>query len=96
MKTVDLTHRKLRSAMTVAQLREALEGYADNAIVLFTCDYGDHYHTQQALPIEEVVLTELDWKIVVESAYSQSGLAVEDIDERDEEVGPSKDFVILR
>lgn len=67
--------RKLENALTVRELIECLENLPDNAVVLFTCDYGDHCHTEQALPVSHVdQLSEPD--TIVESGYSHSGLKV--------------------
>lgn len=63
--------------ITVAKLIDMLQGEDPDALVVFTCDYGDYHHTQQALAIdgnfEEVVLEK--------SAYSHSGFAVATDDE---------------
>jgi hypothetical protein len=75
-------------SITVRELRQALFEVEDqDAMVVFTSDYGDIGHTQQVHPIsgdvEEVALEE--------SAYSRSGWAIrsdEDYDEdRDEPEG---------
>lgn len=73
---------RMLKTITVAQLRALLEGENDDALVVFTCDYGDYHHTEQAVglrgDVEEVLLEE--------SAYSQSGFAVsKDPDELDDD-----------
>ena len=85
---------KLKRAMTVAELKDLLENYDEEAVVVFVCDYGDHSHTQQALLIESA--EELNSSDFHESAYSNSGIAQnrsnddfdkeveEDVDEEDE------------
>lgn len=78
-------------AMTVRDLIEALEGADPDARVLFVCNYGDYSNTQQALPVEEVV-ADCSLANLATSAYSQSGLAiVEDGDEEEDEDGFPKD-----
>lgn len=76
-------HRALRSAMSVRELREQLEGYDDDAPVLFVCDYGDYCHTQQALPVGEIV--ETDASYFADSGYSKSGLAFHEEEDEDDE-----------
>jgi hypothetical protein len=83
--------RELRNALTVKQLIETLEGEDPDAIVVFACDYGDHSHTQQALPVESA---EMLYDKIRESAYSQSGLAICDEDEDDD--GEDQKVVVLR
>jgi hypothetical protein len=87
--------RKLRNALTVAQLIKQLQSEPPDAVVLFTCDYGDITHTRQALPVKRV--DEIDsCEFIEESAYSQSGLALQDGDEDEPDIGPTEEtFVIL-
>lgn len=73
MKTVE---RKLRNALTVRDLIVMLEDMPSDAPVLFACDYGDYHHTQQALPI--VTAVQLRMGNLSESAYSRSGIALND------------------
>ena len=40
--------------MTVSDLIAALQGFDDDAIVMFCYDYGDHWHTNVANAINEV------------------------------------------
>ena len=78
MRTITSENRSLRNACTVADLIAELESMDQDAIVLFACDYGDYHHTQQALPVASV--QELsDEEVLVESAYSRSGLAIEEV-----------------
>jgi hypothetical protein len=62
--------------LTVAQLIEELQEMEPDAVVLFTCDYGDHCHTRQALPIESVEASEQ--RRLSKSGYSHSGIAFKD------------------
>lgn len=84
MKTVGSEHRQLRRAMTVASLIEALQEMPEDAVVVFSCDYGDYHHTMQALPVTEIEVLQ-DSEVMVESAYSQSGLAIETVDSDDDD-----------
>jgi hypothetical protein len=92
--------RCLRGAVTVAELRNALDGYPDDARVVFVCDYGDYSHTQQALPVREVTTSDEEGTCLAPSAYSQSGLAMYE-DDPDDDGGagppaPPAPFVIFR
>ncbi|MCR4301814.1 MAG: hypothetical protein NUV51_09405 [Sulfuricaulis sp.] len=73
--------------ITVGQLIEALQDQDPEAQVVFSTDYGDHSHTEQALPLrgrcESVTITK--------SAYSNSGFAIAEPDEDDDE--PTDTFV---
>ena len=62
----------------IAMLEDTREIYGGNTPVFMTADYGDYYHTTQALPIMDV-----DSGDIEESGYSNSGFAVSD--EEDEE-----------
>lgn len=68
-------------SMTAGQLRKAMEGLDQDARVFFVCDYGDYHHTQQALPVEDMLDAEMGH--LGTTAYSQSGLCVRG-DEGDE------------
>lgn len=72
---------------TVLQLRNLLADYDDNQLVAFSSDYGDHCHTEQALPIEGYA----ELKLISESGYSESGYAVLD-EEPDAEERELDDF----
>jgi len=66
--------------LTVEQLIEELQAlpeHAKKAYVVFGCDYGDHCHTTQALPVETVRTLDYGTETVMESAYSHSGLKLE-------------------
>ena len=84
MSTVE---RKLSHGTTVADLISELEGLPQDAVVLFACDYGDHCHTTQALPIERIVAR--DSNSLYESAYSNSGVALRDESEDDDNRKPA-------
>lgn len=71
--------RTLNESVTVGELRAMLEDHDEESLVVFICDYGDHCHTQQALPIKSAEqLSSDDFRT---SGYSQSGIAM--IEERD-------------
>ena len=99
MKPIPADHRTLTRGMTVAALIRELETFPDDAIVCFACDYGDYHHTEQCLPVETADEVQCD-EALVESAYSRSGLAVEQIDYEDEDDAvtdqPGFNVVILR
>ena len=74
--------RTLQQGMTVSDLIEELKNQEEDAIVVFGCDYGDHCHTTQALPVQTVThLSDGDEvgnaQRIEESGYSQSGLSVQ-------------------
>lgn len=89
---------RINSAFTKKQLLEELEFIDDDALVLFVCDYGDHHHTQQALPVSEA--EEMLVRDLSTSAYSHSGVALPDDDPDDEPSEPDdyadQPIVILR
>jgi len=89
---------QLEAAYTVRNLRQALEGLPDDAPVLFVCDYGDYHHTQQALPVGE--LLEVYTSDLGETAYSNSGICLlEDREPQDEPAEEEEDagpVLILR
>lgn len=70
--------REIRQALertiSVRDLIGELESCDPDARVLLVADYGDYHHTQQALPVLDVVECPSD--ILYESAYSHSGVAV--------------------
>jgi hypothetical protein len=90
--------------MTVRDLIEELEGHDPDALVVFSTSYGDYNRTMQALPIESV--DELDaCEIIADSAYSQSGMSIENafesglFDDEDDTVNvphPECGVVVLR
>jgi hypothetical protein len=79
------------STMTVAQLRQELERFDDDALVVFANDYGDRSHTMQIGGIETV-------------SESKSGFALphedEDGDDDDDSESESDDerplYVVLK
>lgn len=75
--------------ITVAELIEILQEAEPTARVIFSTDYGDHTHTEQALPlcgeIEEVLITK--------TAYSNSGFAIVDAED---ETGPEETYLVIR
>jgi hypothetical protein len=62
--------------ITVAQLRDLLDGQPDDMEVIFTTDYGDYSRTPQALALRG----EVDTVTIEKSAYSNSGFAIQDSD----------------
>jgi hypothetical protein len=92
--------RVLSRGLTAAQLIEALSEMSPDAVPLFVLDYGDYCHTQQALPVTEVRGME-EAEVIQESAYSKSGLALEEVDDDEKytaaaEKGGRPNVVILR
>lgn len=75
--------RRLRGSITVADMRQALVGLPDEAILALVSDYGDRSHTAQLLPIEVVKPVSEAW--IAESGYSESGLRLRSSDEEIEE-----------
>jgi hypothetical protein len=84
--------RTVGRALTAAELIEALGAVPPEARVVFVCDYGDYCHTQQALPVRDVTDLEEEGGRLVESAYSQSGVALDrpDPDDDDEDDDPDE------
>lgn len=74
--------------LTVGELRDLLEDYDEEALVVFTTDYGDYHRTQQALPLRGEVEEDVE---VVESAYSNSGYRLVDADEEDADDADEED-----
>lgn len=70
--------KNLRS-ITVEELIALLQDQDPEARVIFSTDYGDHCHTEQALPLRG----EVDTVTVTESAYSNSGFMIAEADEGD-------------
>jgi len=77
-------------SMTVGELRELLDGQDDEALVVFTSDYGDHCHTRQVHLLDGV----LDETLVEKGAYSDSGWIVAS-DEDDEPSGTKVAVLVL-
>src|SRR5688572_5391598 len=88
--TGDRTMARQFRTITVEHLRELLEDQADEALVIFTTDYGDHSHTPQALPLEG----EIEEVTISESAYSNSRWAIDEDDDEDQEEAKQKYLVI--
>lgn len=88
--------RTLRT-ITKRELIERLEDSdaPDDALVIFSTDYGDRGNTQQALGISG----EIEEVLIHESAYSNSGFAIaedeDDLDEDDLETNDAK-YVVIR
>ena len=79
MRIITNAHHKIGHSLTVKELRDELENFPDDAVVLIVSDYGDHCHTQQAQPIESI--DELGCsEVLEESAYSHSGIALREVD----------------
>ena len=77
MKTLDAQiARTLATAMTVGQLREALEGLDDAMPVVMAANYGDLAGTTQALPLLDGSVREQ--KDLRTTAYSRSGVAIDE------------------
>lgn len=60
------------NTITVAELIERLRCEDQDALVIFSTDYGDRCHTQQALPLRG----EMEEVSIKRSGYSESGFAV--------------------
>lgn len=92
--------RTLRSALTVGELITELQRLPADSVPVFVCDYGDHCHTQQALPVRSVRAPENAEYLADCPGYSQSGVALRERDEEDLEDGEPapgdyRDFVIF-
>lgn len=85
--------------ITVGELKALLEDEDQDAIVVFTTDYGDYHHTEQALPLKGEVESYDDARLVVKkSGYSNSGFEFredEDADD-DSEEGELIGVVVIR
>ncbi len=66
--------------MTKRELFKELEGYDDDAEVHFVYDYGDHWHTSIASPVDEADMGDIAW-----SDY-HSDYKVVDAEEHDDDV----------
>lgn len=70
------------TTMTTITVRELIDRLGDedpDARVVFGADYGDHCHTEQALPIRGYV----EAATITPSAYSGSGYAIGEPDDDD-------------
>lgn len=87
----------LQGALTVRELIEQLEGYADDALVVFADDYGDYGHTTQALPVRLVEELDEYSERLETTAYSASEVSIatkeDEEDEEGEEVAQDDEFV---
>ena len=70
----EYTQDALDRAITVQELIEELRNMPEDAKVFFTADYGDHCHTDQALPVRS--LDEHDSSALSDSGYSQSRVEI--------------------
>lgn len=66
----------ISDTMTVADMIRDLENFDPDAPVVIADDYGDRYHTTQALPVRMMV--DSTDKIFRTSAYSNSGVELVD------------------
>lgn len=85
--------RQFTSSCTVRELIEALEEQSPDAIVAFSCDYGDYSQTEQVLPIDPECIEDTE---IEESAYSDSGFAIAGEPDEDEEPGERQSIIVLR
>jgi len=67
--------------ITKEELMEVLENLPEGARIVFTSDYGDYHHTDQALPLKG----DVEEREIVKSAYSHSGFALLDVDQDEED-----------
>ena len=72
----------LNRGLTVGELKGKLAWLPDDAYVVFEDDYGDRTHTLQALPVKEVEILDDTGGYLYETAYSGSGLAVRNAEDR--------------
>lgn len=75
------TRRQLIEALGGELTDESLDG---DDPVFFTCDYGDHCHTEQALPVGEIL--DAESSDMRTTAYSHSGICL--VENCYEEDGP--------
>lgn len=61
------------NTITVAELIETLKGLPEDALVAFASDYGDRCHTMQVHKLNG----EAEMMLIEESAYSNSGFAID-------------------
>ena len=90
---------KLQNGIIVGDLMEELKRFDPAAVVVFGCDYGDHSHTEQALPVESVDSLYEGSERIKKTAYSRSGLAIKLIPDEDdyaEEIAEGIPVVVLR
>lgn len=68
---------KFRNAMTVKELIECLQEHDQDSYVVFAAGYGDRNKTTQALIVREAEAIPISR--LVESRYSESGIALSEI-----------------
>jgi len=73
-------HDSLQDCITAGELIKYLSKMSPDAMVMFACDYGDHSHTTQLLPICGFDKLE-ELGTVNETAYSKSGLMLREFDD---------------
>lgn len=80
--------------ITKRQLLDLLDDVEDDARIVFSSDYGDRGHTEQAHEIKG----EIEQVKVHESAYSASGFAIaeNDDDEDDDDREDGDDYYVYR
>jgi len=78
------TQRMLQtSGWTVGDLIRELQDFDPDSKVVFGIDYGDHCHTEQALPIEQAEA--IPASRLSDTAYSNSGVCIRDEDDAGDE-----------
>ena len=82
----------LRS-ITVRKLIDLLEGEDPDAQVIFSTNYGDYHHTQQALPLDGEIVGQVT---VEKSAYSNSGFALVDENGEEDQDDNEQTFLLIR
>ena len=91
--TAEQARRKLRNATTVQDLIDELSHMDPTALVVVQSNYGDHCRTQQLTAVENVDEFDPESMRVYETAYSNSGLAIDEReygDEGDEHLTPEE------
>ena len=90
--------RILERGLTAKQLIEKLQDIPQDAVPIFSCDYGDYSHTQQIFVISDVEELNQSGFTLHESAYSSSGVALREVDEDDydTEIENTPNAVLLR
>ena len=88
---------KLSNAMTVRDLILHLNGMDEDALVVFQSNYGDRARTQQLTAVASAEEYDNGGDLrVYETAYSDSGLAVDEADEEEDTDRPELKLVILQ
>jgi hypothetical protein len=81
------------TSITAGELRDLLNDLDKDAIVVFASDYGDHIHTQQVHSISG----DFKEEAIYESAYSDSGWAIQEDDEvPDEEEVRQQQVIVIK